>query len=533
MIRPGRQLLTLFITLLLSVSAVADSWFDNDDSLTDLARLAPSDAALFVALDLSRTVSPEDLAGMLRELVEKVGGTDAVVKMEREIGNIDELSRVFGTRMVLSLRPPKDGKSEILFAWEAKQPDQAVQALKATGLIPARAADKTIEVGDSTFEFIKNGGFGIYQDYLIISNSPELLKSALVDKESLRDKVGFHNGVGLVDVEQGILIYGKVPEDFVGALPGLDTLGHLLAGIDVSREQFLTAIIAVLNKDGSLTRALLSKPGTLNGQAARYIPEDWGLMVSFHLGYVHRFIESLEEDAPTLAGPLVYAKKDIESEFGVSLEEFLEMVDGEVSFSSNGLRTAPLYYMGYDTDTDYKLTLTMPVKEPLAVQSLLRESWIRWGLQTEKLLDDIVVAPDVEMCFVVHKKQLIVSFGPKSLETLRECLALREGESLMSRPGVAQHYPIHNAAASAYVDLRPTVKELRTDGRFGTIGSLLLLLDNDAVLEGTTNLTVHSDGLRLIGTGGMPLFAGAGAGGYLIFGASSFRDAPAEVRRGK
>ena len=335
---------------------------------------------------------------------------------------------------------------------------------------------------------------------------------------SLSHNSTFQQRVKRLNVDQGLLVYAKPPADIPAAYAQLESLHYLLAGLDISDSGFLTQAYASLDKDGSLTRALLSEPGTLSGDAARYIPKDWGFMASFHLGYVQRFISQLQKDEPGLAAPLVEAREEFESQIGVELGELLRVLEGEVSISSNGLRHAPLYYLGVDPTIDYKLTVTMPLKDPRAAQSLLKAAWSRLELDSEKLPDGAVLVSAAQLSYIVEQRLLIISYGPNSLKTLRECLVLRKGESLLSHPGVAGHYPLKSAVGSAYINLRPMIEELRHFDELGLVESLLFL-DSDAIVEGTTELTVRSDGLMLEGTGGMPLFAGTGAAGaYLLFG---------------
>jgi hypothetical protein len=514
----GKQLLSLILILSLAIPALAQDWFDNNDSLTELAHLAPSDSALFAALDLSKTMSSEEIALMLTSLVKEAGGPNALAEMKRELGDVDEIATVFGTRMVIAVVAPQGEEPQAILAWEAKQPDKAADLLKAVGMIPSRDADKTIKIGDSTFDFIGQGGFGIYQDYLIISNSPEALRSTLVEGQSLHDQPEFHDYMARVSVDQGLLFYGEIPDAFVQELPDLESLSHLLASLGVSDHELVTQIYAVLNKDGKLTRALLSEPGILKGEAARFIPDDWGFMVTFHLGYVHRFINHLQEDHPQLARDLVDARQDVEEEIGVRLQELLKVVEGEVSISSNGLAMLPLYYLGMGSHAEYKLTVTMPVKDNLAAQALLRGAWERLDLKTEKLLDDIVVVSGAELCYVIEKQQLLMSYGPSALETLRECLALREGDSLISRPEVTAQFPVANGVAFAYLDLRPLIQGAQNIPHLGFLESILL--SRDAILDSTTAMSVQPDGLKLVGTGGMPLVAGVGVGAAFFLGTS-------------
>ena len=107
MTSPSRYLLALLI-LVLSASSLADDWFTNDDSVTDLAHMAPRGSALFVGVDLSETFTSDQIGKLLESTVRRLGGPRALDKVERELGNpVEQFSKVFGTRAFLAIRPPQ------------------------------------------------------------------------------------------------------------------------------------------------------------------------------------------------------------------------------------------------------------------------------------------------------------------------------------------------------------------------------------------------------------------------------------------
>lgn len=509
---PAKNLTALLI-LLLSYSALADNWFKNSDSVTDLARLAPAESVFFVSLDISQTFSNEELIARVKKTVEQAGGPRAVRQLEQEIGPVDEFAKIFGSRAMIALTPPSQGEPTVVFALEVTDHQAAVKALKAIHFIPGREVDKTVKIKGATFSWIGKGGYGPFEDYLLISNSPEALKKTLEEGQNLHSQKAFHDHVARVRVDQGVLMYGEVPHEFTKDFQELQALTHVLAGLGIYHHEFITQVYALLNTDNEIAKALLSEGGTLKGEAARFIPDSWGFMASFHLGYVHRFLSHIEQNNPDLARHFVRDLEQMEKAIGVTMEELLAVLDGEVSISSNGMRLLPVLFFGYGSSSsmDYKLTVTMPVRDVHAAHFLMKRAWKRLGLKTDKRMDDIIVVNGVELAYIVERqsKQLIMSYGPSSVKTLRHCLTLRESYSLASRKNLSSHYPVKNGIASGYLDLRPVVEQLE---QVPQLGSIETILGANAALDGVLNLTVQPDGLKLAGTGGIPMLLGVGVG---------------------
>lgn len=526
MTSPSRYLLALLI-LVLSASSLADDWFTNDDSVTDLAHMAPRGSALFVGVDLSETFTSDQIGKLLESTVRRLGGPRALDKVERELGNpVEQFSKVFGTRAFLAIRPPQDGPPVLVLGLETRDGGQASTLLKTAGVIPSRKVDRTVEVAGSDFQFIGKGGYGTYGDYLLISNSPEALKQTLEEGESLHDEALFQRYMAKVAVNQGLLAYGDVPEELSSRMPELKAISHLLAGVGVQQGQFITQAYALLNKETGLSKALLSEAGTLKGDAARYIPNEWGFMASFDLRYLDNFLHRLEQERPDLAKDILGEMGQVEKMIGVTVDQLLDVIDGEVTVSSNGLSLLPKAFLATSShsDLDYRLTVTMPVKDALATRLMMKNAWKRLDLKAERLYDDITEVKGVEVCYVVQDDQLIMSYGSSALTTLRQCLALRFAESLASRGTLISHYPIKNGIAAGYLDLEPA---LTSFGPLPGRAKLEELLGPNPALDGITFLTVQANGLKAQGTGGVTMLLGTGAGlGYYMFTKQSYRPQP-------
>lgn len=517
MIAPSRYLLALLI-LFLSASSLADDWFTNDDSITDLAHMAPRGSALFVGVDLSETFTSTQIGKLLESTVRRIGGPGAMAKVERELGNpVEQFSKIFGTRAFLAIRPPQGGPPVLVLGLETRDGSQAATLLKTAGVIPSRKVDRTVEVAGSNFQFIGKGGYGTYEDYLLISNSPEALKQTLEEGESLHDEALFQHYIAKVAVTQGVLAYGEIPDELASRMPEVKAVSHLLAGLGIQRGLFTTQAYALLNKEAGLSKALLSEAGTLKGEAARTIPNDWGFMASFDLRYLDNVLSRLEQERPDIAGEIKREISGVEKMTGVTIKQLLEVIDGEVTISSNGLSLLPKAFMGMSGHDalDYRLTVTMPVKDGLATRLLMKNAWDRLDLKAERLYDDIVEVKGAEVCYIVHDDQLIMSYGSSALVTLRQCLALRFAESLASRANLTSHYPIKNGIAAGYLDLKPALESF---GPLPGRSKIEELLGPNPSLDGITSLKVQRNGLKAEGTGGVTMLLGTGVGlGAYIF----------------
>lgn len=498
----------LFITV---IPGLAQDWFSNHDTIPELARMAPQDSDLFIALNLGELLAPERVKKMKEGLATNDFSKGQLRGLESGIGYpLEDLGQVMGPRAFVSVNKEKKA---ILIGVEAQDPQRVKEFFAMLGLLSNHSPGEKKSIGDQSFRRSGRSTYGLYQDYFLITNKEQTLQSVFAERQTLDKAPAFQAHQSRVMVEQGAFVYGHPPAGMGTPFSGFE---YLLASLGMSHSEFLSQAFVVVRQESGMGSALLSHASTLTGEAARFVPNEWGFLATLDLGYLQRVREKAVRAESPSGKELNENLEEAEQMFGVTLPEILKVSTGEVSISSNGAALAPKHFLGIQQDdssaTPYALTVTLSLTDSRAADLLLKRAWQRHSLRLSKRYDGIAVVSGTELAYkVMHDSDLLIlSYGTEAEDTLRSCLALRNDQSLLSRDKLRRQFPQPHCISSVYFDMEPVVRETRS--LLGGNPALAMLAGAD--LENVARLEATKEGLYMRSSGGTPLLLTAAGAAF-------------------
>ncbi len=504
-----RTVFAMILLLTLTAGGQAEEWFlDRGERLRVMAEMAPSDSLFFGALDVSHLGSDRQLQRILREGRQRLGLGDWKRPAEH----------LTGRAFVAVFERAQPTRPDFVLGFELHQRETGLEAFREwSGLSASHGEMRSL--GQHRFRFGPNGGYGLVQNFLLLTNSEKALAEVLEEGQSLAGEGSFRDAFGALSLEQGAVIF--VPFKPLQELNGeaaLEAFRFFVAGLDVSGGSLDSEAVLRMAPDTELGQAFLAPGGRLTGRGARFIPVDWGFLASFDLNYGRLALERLSSLYPGLR----VLDPALQSKIGLSLQELGELCQGEVVLSSNGLKLLPELLSGHHQAgrrPPYRIFVSLALADVTRARELVALAFRRLSYEPLEV-DEVWGIDQLELAYHFREQEqlLLLCYGAQARQSLRTSLDLKPEESLQEKVASSQLFPVDKAVCAGMVDASAVFERLAHWTPFQLVEGMQ---PQDGSSAATWRLMVGQRSLRWESRSPLPLAVGAGMGAILYLGARS------------